>query len=83
MKQPVFCLARGSQWMFRNNMALLRCKLEVRQMRGGHGTQNLKQIGSELWHMSQAVKPYILGLSSTFYSLICLGHAEAFLAHLL
>lgn len=79
----MFCLARGSQWMFRNNTALLRYNLEVRQMRGSHGTQNLKQIGFELWHVSQAVKPCILGLSSASYSPICSGHGLAFSAHLL
>lgn len=54
-------------------------------MQGGHTTQNLlfrppgkgvllKQIGSELWHVSHAVKPGTLGLSSASCSPSCLGH---------
>lgn len=72
----------------------------MRSVQGGHTTQNLlfrflpknlhknvslKQIVSELWHVSHAVKPGILGLSSASHGLTCAGHggtslAEAFSA---
>lgn len=50
--------------VYEQNTTLLRCKLEMRQVQGGHTTQNLQQIWSELWHMNQACKPGVLGLSS-------------------
>lgn len=55
---------------------LLRCKLEMRQVQGGHTTQNLKQIGSELWQVNEACKPGVLGLSSASHSPTCLGHGD-------
>lgn len=47
---------------------LLRCELGGRQVQGGPTTHNLLYMktgwgGSELWHVSQAVKPGTLGLS--------------------
>lgn len=45
--------------VYEQNTTLLRCKLEMRQLQGGHNTQ----IGSELWHVNEAYKPGVWACS--------------------
>lgn len=52
----VFSQPEAATNVYEQNTTLLRCKLEMRQLQGGHNTQNLKQIGSELWHVNEACK---------------------------